>query len=580
MSKKAIQIHDVVADNDTLKLMYFAGRYLSEQEFDLMQRYVEERCEDLLRTAWPGIVDGLEVSANRTGSDLDLAVQSGIAVGGDGRAIRAFFPIRVAWASLLEAYTVRITAPESSVQPVHGYYFLTLKRQTATIDDSPAADPCARSDLDILRDSRLETVASLDLQFISDRAAWMAMEQQRAASRILVNYLDLDFFDRETGAIPLALLKIENDVLQWVDVRAGRFNSQENAAYQTFFTYWQNIQRALNPPFDRATSLGANLGMDYLPAAGSLPRGIVTDIAGAQLAIDANQWQLPTMQFEPFDLQVELLPVPANTVAGVLNYELQRGVIDLVHGQQDRIRLMVAVAPEDYRAELMDLPAIDFELVDELYHRHVAAASAYNEWANQFHVLYANLDRDATFDGDTPDTETRALFESVFKVVGPTGDFPNISVESRRLNVNIPVAQATPESSTSYMDLLVSERQAGLPETGALPRPYSQAVPAAPTDLEVIDPALDTEPEDGLYRQHADIKAEISAIEDSIDDATLYISEISDFIGVQRQHLDSITVSFAALAGGVPGDGSGLNLMRWSGQISYQPAPEQAEPPG
>jgi len=75
-----------------------------------------------------------------------------------------------------------------------------------------------------------------------------------------------------------------------------------------------------------------------------------------------------------------LVPVPANSVDGVIQYELQRGVVDLVHNQHDRIRIMVAVEPDDYRDDLLNLPDIDRDLLEELHRRYLQTASDYMAW--------------------------------------------------------------------------------------------------------------------------------------------------------------------------------------------------------
>ncbi len=47
MNNSSLNISPILADNNTQRLNYIPGRTLSEQEFDLMQVYVDERCEDL-----------------------------------------------------------------------------------------------------------------------------------------------------------------------------------------------------------------------------------------------------------------------------------------------------------------------------------------------------------------------------------------------------------------------------------------------------------------------------------------------------------------------------------------------------
>ena len=585
METQGLQLHKVIADNNTRRLHYFSGRYLSEQEFDLMQQYVDERCEDLLRSAPPGIVYGLDVSITETDKSIDINVRPGLGVGGDGRAVHVNFPIRLDWHSLIGEYKNRITPEDHESVPVEGFYFLTVKRQVALLDESEGADPCSRTEPNPLRDSRLETFATLDLHFISKAASWMAMEKNRAAMRVLVRSLSDSPFDPDTGAVPVCLLKIVDDQLQWVENRVGRFDAEADNVYQNILNYWQVLQSQLRHDHtdgETLDNLATITGVDYLPAAGPFPRDLITDIAGRESEDDSNLWQRPVLHFNPRDLQMELVAVPANSVDGVIQHELHRGVIDLVHNQQDRIRIMVAVEPDDYRADLLDLPDIDMALLNELHERYVQAASDYNAWAIEYFILYGNITRTPS---DFTEEDKVSVLKQIYKVAGPVNDYFDLTNEERKL-AGLPVSQPAPQATLSYFSELVSQRHLQMQESEVLPRPYS-AISARISDenwdelfLTSPEPAFPVEQavSDGLYRQRENLLYEIETIENFISRSTELINEVSDFLILQRQQLDSITVSFAGLASGVIGDGSGLNLMRWSDSIDYKAFIKDDEP--
>ena len=149
----------------------------------------------------------------------------------------------------------------------------------------------------------------------------------------------------------------------------------------------------------------------------------------------------------------------------------------------------------------------------------------------------------------------------------------------------MPVSQPAPQATFSYFSELISQRRLQLREPETLPRPYS-AIDARISD-EDWDEIFSTSPEpeypdeqevtDGLYRQRENLLYEIETIENFISRSTELINEVSDFLILQRQQLDSITVSFAGLASGVAGDGSGLNLMRWSDSLEYRAVAEVKE---
>lgn len=576
METKRLQLHNVIADNNTRRLHYFAGRYLSEQEFDLMQQYVDERCEDLLRSAPPGIVYGLDVSITETDESIDISVRPGLGVGGDGRAVHVNFPIRLDWGSLIDEYKNRITLEGQEAVSVEGYYFLTVKRQIALLDESEGADPCSRTEPNPLRDSRLETFATLDLHFVSKAASWMAMGKNRVAMRVLVRSLSESPFDPDTGAVPVCLLKIVDDQLQWVEDRVGRLDATEENVYQNILGYWQSVQGQLRHEHaegETLDNLAAITGVDYLPAAGPFPRDLMTDIAGRESEEDNSLWQRPILHFNPRDLQMELIAVPANSVDGIIQNELTRGVIDLVHNQQDRIRIMVAVEPDDYRADLLDLPDIDMALLNELHERYVQAASDYNAWAIEYFLLYGNITKTPV---DLVEEDKVSVLKQIYKVAGPVVDYFDLTEEERRL-AGLPVSQPAPQTTLKYFSEVVSERSSQLQDPQILPRPYSAI--SARISSEKWNEIFSTPPEpeypkkrdaDGLYRQRENLVYEMQTIEDFLIRSAELIDEVSDFMLLQRQQLDSITVSFAGLASGVIGDGSGLNLMRWSDSIDYQ----------
>lgn len=573
MGRQSLHLHPVVADTGMHRLRMFAGRYLSEREFDLMQSYVDARCDQLLLRGIPGIVHGLSVDIEGAGDAMSVRVEPGLAVGGDGRAIHLFYPVVLDWAAVIDEYKRRVTPPGAEPEALGGYYFLTVRRRVALVDEAADEDPCSRTDPDPLRDSRLETYATLDLQFVSDDAALLAAERPEAANRILVQSLRTPAFNTDTGAIPVALCRIAADEsLTWIDAIAGRFLAVPDAAYRALQAHWEARVASGDAGFSPDLPLSKSFGVAYLPAAGSLPDGLVTDIAGHEDPGDAQRWLLPAMQFEPNGLQIELLPVPDNAVEGIKQYELARGVIDLVEPQQDRVRIMVAVSAPDYRPDLMDLPEIDFDLIDELYRRQHAALSAFNTWAGQFDRIYHNLAEDV----DAADPETLSdAFDGVYKTMGPEDDFEQLKDPEVRSKIGLSPVQKAPQKVLEFLGSLRPPADLQ-PNPNQLPRPYSQfdpeGWPPAPEEQGDVEPRPG-DPGDGLYRRRYELRHQIETLRASLEESASLISNVSDYVVLQRQQLDSISVSFAALAGGVAGDGSGLNLMRWVGDIDMGQPP-------
>jgi hypothetical protein len=576
-----IRLHAIEAGpEDPLRLHAFPGRHLGEREFDLLQAYAEARLDPLLAPRLtqtpPGILQGLELDAAGSGADTRLHLRPGTAVSGDGRPLRLFYPLDLSWTQLLELNR-RQAGLAVGVVPQDGLWLITLRRCVEASDTEPDAEPCTRTEPDPLRDLRLETVALAGLALVSANPRWLAMGQARAANRVCVRHLDSPPFDPVTGAVPLALMRIQGGLPAWIDPQAGRIEARPDGPYRTLLAHTLRVleaysrAQALQPeapapsvaslaavaaaatrptffgtaldrppltlaaaqpgrPAARVAGLAARLGIDYLPAAGPFPRDLVQDMGGAS----------PRLGFAPEDLQVELAPVPARTVPATLAQELPRGLVDLTHGLQERIRVLVAVDDPDYRPDLLNLPEADLELVAELDRRGQAATTAYLAWRAQWQVLYAGQDGAGLTQAQAP------------ALPDPEPDFLANLVAVRNLQA------------------LIAQRAASLPEGGSLPEPYATWV-AKLAEGAPQPPVVPAAAGDGLHARRTRLKAEIAALEDDLDANFDLLNAIGDYQTLQRQHLDSITVSFSNLAGGVPGDGSGSALSRWVNYAVFRP---------
>jgi len=520
------------------RLNVFAGRHLGEREFDLLQAYADDRLAPLLTGTSPGIVGGLEVSLDAHDPRRPVRVRPGHGIGADGRPVRLHFPLEQTWAQL-RAYAER----ELDGQLRDGLYLLQLERAVELADADTDGDPCRRTEPDPLRDRRIETVARLGLRFITAGKRFMGASQTRAANRLCVRFLTQSPFDPVNGGIPLALLKVEKREVVWFDAVAGRFPALPDGPYRTFLAHVQTVLEAYTRRLaaegrqpDETRPLAEQLDLDHLPAAGPLPAALLRNPGGDP---GGRPGERPALAFVPRDLQVELMPVPASTVSGMVARELPRGTVDLVSGRGDRVRLTLAVADPDYRPNLMDLPQPDLKLEQDLFARSQAAIDAWQAWKAQWLRLFHGLSAEQTQWVALPPLPAN---EGVF-----------LSGLAARVSI----------------DALVARRQTALQPGEDLPHPYSDWKENPRLAGRVVTPLAGSEP--GLHRQRLDLLARIDALEGELEENYRLLNELTDYLGLQRQHLDAITISFSGLAGGVPGDGSGINLMRWTKHAEFQP---------
>jgi len=525
------------------RLNSFPGRYLSEREFELLQAYVDDRIAPLVTGLPAGIVSGLEVRPEGSGSNTILHIQPGVAVGAGGRLMRLFYPLKQAWPEFAELMERQL---DNKLRD--GFYFLTLHAVVEEVDKNIAQEPCTRTEPDPLRERRLETVILPSLQFISANPRLLAMSQARAANRICVRFLNESPHDPKTGAVPVALLKVSNKTPQWIDTVAGRYLSEPDAAYRTFLAHniglleqWQET----NHQGDTHYSLATILGVDYLPAASPLPPKLLQDPAGNQ----------PVLAFHPADLQVELAPVPASTIGAVIERELPRGTVDLVHGQGDRIRLLLAIPDLDYRPTLMDLPQRDIQLEDELFRREEAAALAWKARWMQWQLLFRGLDTDQLKLAQAP--------REIDRPVDP--DNYRYDLVKQRLIAIYGNKIEFPESGTIDPQYLESLCEIGY----CPPEPYSSHLFSPHNVAGYTKVATPSAPAEQLLLQREGIRGAIKTLTRDLDESFRLLNEMNDYLNLQRQHLDSLTVSFSVLAGGVAGDGSGNSMMRWNGAVAF-----------
>jgi len=554
------------------RLNSFPGRYLSEKEFNLLQAYVDKRITPLIKGLPAGIIGGMELRPEGSGNNTVLNIQPGIAIGAGGQLVRLFYPLKQTWPEFVELIERNLLKQNKGNKLRDGLYFLTLHTVVEEIDKEMAAEPCTRTEPDPLRQRCLETVILPSLQHITSSPRLMAMSQTRAVNRICVRFLKSLPHDPETGAIPVALIKVENRLPAWIDTVAGRYLSEPQAAYRTFLAHTvARLEQWLEKGelSDAIPTLSTLLGVDYLPAAGPLPLTLLTDPAGKE----------PKLLFNPADLQVELAPVPASTIGGVIDRELPRGSVDLIHGLGDRIRLLLTIPDLDYRPTLMDLPERDTQLEDDLFKREVAATKAWKEWWLQWQLLFSGLTEEQCKLKQAPQYKLglmakefsrprnpdacryQLIKQRLLTLYGDKIQFPDANPHDPE---KIDIQEPGPYTGSQIEKKLGS---AGMP----VPEPHVSHL-LTPHAVAGYTPVEAPEfSGHGLLKQHDDIRLEIEQLEKDLDESYRLLNEMNDYLNLQRQQLDNITISFSTLAGGVAGDGAGSNMMRWNGAVAFEP---------
>ena len=534
---------------DPHRLNLFPGRALSQHAFTQLQGYLDERIAPLLASLGPGIVEGLDATTldatpDGPGPDSRVHVQPGLAVGAEGKLVRLFSALDLAWPDLVEL------AERDQDGPLRdGLYFLTLRSAVESIDNGEDRPAASRDEPDPTRERRLETVALASLQHVSSAARLLAMPRTRAANQVAARLLQASPFQPGTGAVPLGLFKVVGRRPVWFDGQAGRLVAEPDAAERALLAHtigvlddWQRAQAKAPPPAEDSVqanpasrSLAEQFGLDTLPAAGPLPATLLSEPAARQ----------PRLNFRPDGLCIELVPVPASTVASVIAAELPRGTVDLVHGQGERLRLLLAIPDLEHRPDLLDWPQRDLALEDQLFRRTWQAQRTHAQWRQQWQALFQGLS-----------AAQRAAWQA------PNGSLP---------------APADPDG---FRTRLVDRRRAALGTAAPLPEPYRSHLSAPHPPPQDESPPVPLPAPDGpsLFAQREALRSEIRRLESVLDRGYRLLNEVNDFLGLQRQQFDALTVTFSTLAGGVPGDGLGASLARWTTRAELVPNQQRTSP--
>lgn len=552
-----IVLHRPIASSAKLERVHlFAGRHLGEEELDRQQEYADARLLPLLKTHQTGVVYGLNLSSGG-GSLADhesFVVNPGLAVTPQGQTLNVQMPMRAQWQAIIEHYLTSTATADAT-----GVYYLNLQQALHTID-SPTVAPCQRAEFDPTRDSRLLTVTSVQLQRLAIAPGLVASTPpEQLQNWVAADRVDGNFLTSFNQVVPLALLAIttsgDTHTVEWVSEPAGRYEASPNGGYRTLLNQTSAALRAVmqgySLPANSATPLGdflnTNLHLDYLPAAGQLP------VNWLQNADAIN----PNLLWLPDHLGVDMVPVPADSVQELLDRHIPRRVIDLRQPAGDKIRLLLALDRRDYRPDLLDIPPTDARLESDVYRFYMRTYNAWSRWRQQFDKLYFVEPSNApALNGELAAIEHAVLDPEQFK------------------HLDLPKPTLPPLTPAALFQSVIQKALNELlpPGTTAPPYPYSKGVPALPNfysnwlvsvDDSTVPPPVPTPQDDGLVIQYAVALVELEAIENQVRAIRTRLEKTRDILLLKRQQLDSQTVALSSLAGGVAGDGNGLQVARW-----------------
>ncbi len=515
------------------RLNLFAGRSMGEVEFDTLQANLDYRLAQLGNASRPGILRGLDILSPQEPEIPYITVGSGLGINARGMMIGLNHMIKAEWEALLQ---------QSNLTAGSGVFYLVLERSEQPLHSgADERQPCQRLDPDPLRDMQKVVMGQLRLRKTAIEPAQISsLDGDTIANILCEKHLHNPGDDLLKNTLPLALIALtyngESHKVRWIRAEAGRYLAVEHSGAKTLARhYHQSVRRILGALRTTPAELFGEqfeqlFRLRYLPAFGALPLALLRQPA----ALPA-----PTLRGLPAGMNLDMIPVPQSTLAGIEAREIGRGVIDLQQPGQS-LRLLLAVRDEEYRPNLLDRPESDRQIEDDVYLYHQRAHIAWMAWRQQFDALYHWL---------SDDTLT----------------------EAQQAQLRPPAPTLPPQAARQYFQGLIEGKmeEHNVEDPDKLPLPYRQGVPAAPAPYtgwlagSGEPPTPPTPQENGLAVQYILNGDEIESTRQRIDENRAKLDKVRDLLVRQRQLLDANTVSMATLAGGVSTDGSGLQIARW-----------------
>lgn len=537
-----IKLHAPVQAAEALRRVHlFPGRSMGEVEFDRRQAYADARLQPLSSLSRPGILRGLQVEAGSgdtpgTEAGDGVLVSPGLAVSGNGTVLGLYQPLGEDWGTLVSTFMDAHPGESSK-----GVYYLTLHRSSHVVDATQHIDACQRFDLDRLRDSRQVVVGALRLRklAVTDDSI---LDRRRFENLVAAMHVDGEFLSAMRDAVPLGLVGVDGlRRVRWLSETAGRYLAEPNAGYRVLArhvreTLDEAIQRYAagdrNPADTIVQHLERNVSIDFLPAAGELPAALLRDIT--EKAVNVG-WL-------PIHLWLDMIPVPASAVAELVDRHIGRRPIDLRHSTAgEHVRLLLAVDDDSYAKDLLDIPAPEAALTGELFRNHMRAHNAWRRWREEFALLYRVQ----------PDADLRTL---------------------KLAELDLPRPVDAPMQPQRFYERLIADAHAELSVPDGMQPPYPyRSIPEGPADYgewlvrqgdRQVPPPPTLPDANGLVIQAALASEDLERLDNKIRAGRERLEKTRDYLLLQRQQLDSQTVSLASLAGGVAGDGSGLQVAR------------------
>ena len=531
MTVTPIQLHEVttgqgISPDDLTRLRsqrlnFFPDRAIGDDEFDRMQAWSDHRIASLEGSLQqPGILDGLECRLHEQEGNSVIQLLVGRGLGRNRQLYALNHSLEQDWEQLRDEFLSNPLTPNT---PLNGLYIVVLDAEFFHMDVMPNQKPCQRDELDRLRDARIQRGMMLSLSGV-DNSLWNQLEVDSnpvmAANRFLGLLIKNQQHFPEYNGVSVALIGVSNNELLWLSQSAAAFEADDKPLHKQMREHFhssieESIMQGLAAGQSPLQAM-SELRFAWLPAAAELPPFLLENPASVS--------PLPDLKWFPVGADEELQLLSESSLPIIMQANLERAPTGFNALAGDHYRIGLVISDELYRPDLLQLPQLEQEVVDLLHRKGRESQNATSRAQLIWDKLAAGFDEQSHID-----------------------------------IASVPERPQSPQSAQQILNLLGSKEWRSKSANATLTAPYSASWPSTPADLE-SPVSVPANPADGLLAQLVDEIDKQEKLTDLLEDIDDMLEMLEQEKKQQRGLVDVLTIDLARLAGGVPGDGSGIKI--------------------
>ncbi len=347
----------VITDDRRRRPLWFDGRFLDANALNSEQNYILARQADISRVAGIGVVHGLTVDRLENKSrSISITAGHGITSAGELVIIPDELNVDLADIPEIQKLDARFgisVIPKQASRNRSGLYILALRPVEFT--DGPLASyPTSINASRSVEDGNIVEATAVTLIPYQDHGTRLGLNQRRkhVAREI---FLEDSKKGQPTGVLPLAMMALNQGVIQWLDTFMVRrevgaldhdvfgLGLSPRALREAYLRQYHNqLTEILTEDNGGNTHIIASDHFVSLPAAGSMPA----------TAIDVDDF---TQSYFPSEMDVDLSIIPEDELGALIEDSYSLPPIDLTLSSEEFESTSILIVMPVKRSQLRQL---------------------------------------------------------------------------------------------------------------------------------------------------------------------------------------------------------------------------------